>query len=471
MLFNSLIFLLFFGLFITLWPLLRGRNNFRWSYLVAASLVFYGWWDWRFIFLIVGSGLIDFLVGLGMVRFPRRRKWLLVLSITANIGTLATFKYLDFCLQNVNRVLTLLGFDDAVPLAGLPLPVGISFYTFQSMSYTIDVYRGQLKPVRNVMHFFAYLAMFPQLVAGPIVRAAHLLPQLKHGRAATPQERWTGLRLIVNGYAKKVIIADNLAPVVQSAFGAGDPERACALWWAVMVLFAVQIYCDFSGYSDIARGLARWMGYEFPVNFDHPYISSSFREFWTRWHISLSTWFRDYLYIPLGGGRGGALSAHRCMWITMALSGVWHGVGWTMLSWGLLHAAYLSIERLTNWPRRLAALPGGRHVATLLVFALVCVAWVFFRAIGVSQAFQIVLAMFDFTNINLAAAREIVQPEHLALVLLVAMRHLYIYFELDRGSWRAAAPARALEPLVTAGLLWASVFMRGPGQDFIYFQF
>jgi len=474
MLFNSLDFLIFFGLFIALWPLLRRRNNTRWIYLTLASLVFYGWWDWRFIFLIIGSGLIDFFAALGMQRFPARRKWLLVLSILGNLGALGAFKYLDFCLQNVNRVLGVLGLESAVPLVGLTLPVGISFYTFQSMSYTIDVYRGELKATRNALHFFAYLAMFPQLVAGPIVRAAHLLPQLETARPTTEAQRWTGLKLILCGYAKKVVLADNLAPLVNGAFAAGAPADSCLYWWAIMVMFAFQIYCDFSGYSDIARGLARWMGYEFPVNFDHPYIASSFRDFWTRWHISLSSWFRDYVYIPLGGSRRGNVASYRNMWITMVLSGVWHGAGWTMIAWGVLHAAYLSLERLTGWPRRLSKLPGGRHAATLLVFGLVVVAWVPFRAVSISQAFQIGGVMFDVTHLGLAQARELLAAENSVLMVLLGLlvlRQVYFHLGLDRVRWELPAPARALEPVALACLLWACVMLRGPGQAFIYFQF
>ncbi len=471
MLFNSFAFLLFFSAFITLWPMLRARNNCRWTYLTVASLFFYGWWDWRFIFLIIGSGLLDFFAALGMQRFPGRRRLFLVASILGNVGALATFKYLGFFLQNLNRALSLSGLDSAVPLVGLTLPVGISFYTFQSMSYTIDVYRGRLQPTRNVLHFFAYLAMFPQLVAGPIIRATHLLPQLETARPTTEADRWAGLKLILFGYAKKVVVADHLALVVQPAFAAATPTESCALWWLVMVIFAVQIYCDFSGYSDIARGLAKWMGYDFPLNFDHPYISSSFREFWTRWHISLSSWFRDYVYIPLGGSRCGRLAAYRNLWITMVLSGIWHGAGWTMMLWGALHAVYLSVERLTDWPGRLARFPGGRHVATLLVFALVCVAWVFFRATGFAQALQIVGIMFDFGHLNLAAARELIGKEHLLLVLVVAVRQLYFHLGLNRLSWQLPQPVRVLEPIALAGLLWVCVFLRGPGQEFIYFQF
>jgi D-alanyl-lipoteichoic acid acyltransferase DltB (MBOAT superfamily) len=472
--FNSLDFLIFFVLFIGLWPIFRRYNNSRWIYLTAASFVFYGWWDWRFLFLLAGSGLIDFVAALGMQRLPRRRKLLLVLSLAGNLGALGTFKYLDFGLANLNRALGLLGLDATVPLAHLTLPVGISFYTFQSMSYTIDVYRRQLVPTRNVFHFFAYLAMFPQLVAGPIVRAADLLPQLTTARPTTEPQRWAGLKLILAGYAKKVVLADNLAPLVQGAFAAGVPSESGAFWWVIMVMFAFQIYCDFSGYSDIARGLAHWMGYDFPLNFDHPYIASSFRDFWTRWHISLSTWFRDYLYIPLGGSRGTTAASYRNLWITMVLSGIWHGAAWTMVAWSVLHAAYLSIERLTSWPRRLAALPGGRHLATSMVFALVVLAWVPFRATSMTQAIHIGGTMLNLARFDAAGVAQLIDTENwLVAVMLgvLALRQLYFHLGLDRVRWELPAPARALEPVAMAGLLWACVLLRGPGQEFIYFQF
>lgn len=471
MLFNSGEFLLFFVVFMVLWPWLRARNNSRWIYLTGASLFFYGWFDWRFVFLLIGTGLVDYLAVLGMVRYPGRRKWFLVASILTNVGTLATFKYLGFCLRNLNHVLSAAGLDAAIPFVDLPLPAGISFYTFQSMSYTIDVYRGELRPARNVWHFFAALSVFPHLVAGPIVRAAYLQPQLETARPASEQQRWAGLKLIIYGYAKKVVIADNLAIVVQGAFAEGVPAQSAALWWVVMVLFAFQIYGDFSGYSDIARGLAKWMGYEFPLNFDHPYISGSFREFWTRWHISLSSWFRDYVYIPLGGSRCQPVTVYRNLWITMVLSGIWHGASWTMLAWGVLHAAYLSIERLTDWPRRVARLPGGRHIATLTVFMLVLVAWVFFRAAWFGQAVQIVGIMFNVTQLNVAAVAERVRPEHLLLVFVLVARHLFFYFGLQRFSWRVPRTVWRLEPVALAGVAWACVYLRGSTQQFMYFQF
>jgi alginate O-acetyltransferase complex protein AlgI len=470
-LFNSLEFILFGILFFAGWPLLRRRRNSRWAYLVAASFFFYGWWDWRFLFLIVGSGLIDYFAALGMLRWPRRRKLLLVASVVGNVGSLATFKYLDFFLGNVNGALRLLGIEAPAPLPHMILPVGISFYTFQSMSYTIDVYRGRMRPTRNPLHFFAYLAMFPQLVAGPIVRAAHLLPQLEQAPATDEPARWDGLRLIVYGYFKKAVIADSLARYVNAAFAAAEPVPSCSYWWLIMVLFAFQIYCDFSGYSDIARGLARWMGYDFPRNFDHPYVATSFREFWARWHISLSSWFRDYVYIPLGGSRRGALRAHLNLWITMLVSGLWHGAAWTFAAWGAVHAAYLSLERVTQWPRRLRALPGGRHVAAAIVFVLVVLGWVFFRAQSFGQAWAILQRMFDFAHLEPRVIATNVHVRALILVALAGLRQVYVHLGLGEAKWANRRWAAAGRIVVLAVLLVACIFLRGKGSAFIYFQF
>ncbi len=263
MLFNSLIFLIFGTLFFVVWPLARRRANIRWAYLTIASFVFYGWWDWRFLFLILASGLLDFASGLGMQAMPHRRKIFLGLSIFGNIGSLMVFKYSGFFAENISALLALFGMTVELkshfPSFILILPVGISFYTFQSMSYTIDIYKGQLAPTRNPLHFFAYLSMFPQLVAGPIIRAADLLPQLREVKRVTEEQRWEGMRLILHGFFKKVIIADHLAYYVTEAFSDTVPPEATAFWWLVMTAFAFQIYCDFSGYSDIARGLrAGW---------------------------------------------------------------------------------------------------------------------------------------------------------------------------------------------------------------------
>ncbi|NLF29787.1 MAG: MBOAT family protein [Planctomycetes bacterium] len=474
--FTSIDFILFFVLFMAVWPLTRRSVRLRWAYLTVASLVFYGWWDWRFLFLIAASGLVDFAAGLAMEAYPRRRTLWLVGSVLANVASLAVFKYLDFFIANFNGLGALLGADWALPAGELILPVGISFYTFQSMSYTIDVYRGQLKPTRSVLQFFAYLALFPQLVAGPIVRASDLLPQLERVRPTTEAERFEGLRLVVYGFFKKMVVADTLAPIVTGAFSGGTVAPDAAYWWLIMAMFAYQIYCDFSGYSDIARGLGRWLGFDFPLNFDHPYIAAGFRDFWTRWHISLSTWFRDYVYVPLGGSRSGAPMGHRNLWITMLVSGLWHGASWTFVLWGAIHAALLSLERLTAWPRRVGALPGGRLAAVALTFAATLVAWVFFRAESLAQAVAVVGRMFSFAGGDTEAVRAVIREHRLAVYLVVAMmlRHLWFGLPLPRGAeneTQRSAPVRLGQAVALGALVAACVFMRGPGSAFIYFQF
>ena len=399
--------MVFAVLFFALWRLCPKTPSVRWILLVLASFVFYGWWDWRFLFLLIFNGLIDYYAALGIENHPGRKKLFLTLSIAGNIGALAVFKYAGFVLENLNGLFALLHLNTAVPVITLPMVVGISFYTFQSMSYTIDVYRGEMKPTRNIFHFFAYLSMFPQLVAGPIIRASYLLPQLLEHRNATPEEKWEGTRLVVHGYFKKVVVADNIAPVVNLAFAQSDMVYSSPYWWVIMTLFAFQIYCDFSGYSDIARGLARWMGYDFPLNFNHPYIASGFQEFWQRWHISLSTWFRDYVYVPLGGnknkaGKPSLVSGLSNMWITMVISGLWHGAAWNFLIWGALHSFYLTLERLTSWPSRLKQIPFGRFFTTTLGIMQVWVAWVFFRAETFTKAISIVGVMFNVGHLGVA---------------------------------------------------------------------
>jgi len=475
MLFNSIVFLVFLVGFFAVWPLARARHNLRWTYITLCSFFFYGWWNWRYTFLLLYSGTVDYFVGLAIGRLPRLKKLFLALSLISNIGILCTFKYLGFFTENLSAALQALHLG-RIPVVHLVLPIGISFYTFQSLSYTIDVYKGKLAPEKNFLHFFAFLSMFPQLVAGPIVRAYDLLPQLSHYKMTSERERWSGFELIMFGYFKKVVVADNLAPLINEAFKTWNLHGSGAYWWIIMVMFSFQIYCDFSGYSDIARGLARWMGYEFPLNFDHPYIATSIRDFWTRWHISLSTWFRDYVYFPLGGSRKGVAWGHLSMWVTMVVSGFWHGAAWTFVIWSALHAFYLSLERVTEWPRRLMALPGGRHLCIVVVFLLATVAWVFFRAPTFGQAIHVTALMFNFGRWDWAAARELVWTRQMLLVALMAARHLYFHGRNARAvAGPAAADARwipwALQPALAGLLVAACVFFRGPGSAFIYFQF
>jgi alginate O-acetyltransferase complex protein AlgI len=342
----------------------------------------------------VFSGLIDYFAGYGIDRFPSRRKLMLVFSIIGNIGSLAIFKYSRFIAQNIDALSGALGItarlSPSIPIFLTSVPVGISFYTFQSMSYTIDVYRGQFRATKNILHFFAYLSLFPQLVAGPIVRARDLLPQLARLKKPTAQQKWEGLQLVIQGYFKKVVIADNLAPIVNAAFGATALQSSTPFWWLMVTMFSIQIYCDFSGYSDIAIGLAKWMGYDFALNFNHPYISKTLREFWGRWHISLSTWFRDYVYIPLGGSRVSKIKYYRNIWLTMLISGLWHGASWTFVVWGAFHALSLSIERYFRWPDKLMERKIGAFLSTIITLTTVWIAWVFFRSQSIDQAWTII---------------------------------------------------------------------------------
>jgi D-alanyl-lipoteichoic acid acyltransferase DltB (MBOAT superfamily) len=475
LLFNSLVFVAFAMLFFGLWPLLRPWQTSRWLFISAMSFFFYGWWDWRYLLLLIGTGLIDFFAGWGMERHRQHRRELLCLSLCANLGTLAFFKYSLFFAENIDRVFRLLHWDVRaaahVPEMALVLPVGISFYTFQSMSYSIDVYRGHLKPTKNVLLFFSYLALFPQLVAGPIVRASDFIGQLLPVPRSTAAGRWAGLQLIVTGYFKKMVIADNLAPIVNTAFlSAGQAESAggSAHWWVVMAMFAVQIYCDFSGYTDIARGLANWMGYSFMENFDHPYLARSIREFWSRWHISLSTWFRDYVYIPLGGSHGPAWRGHLNLFATFILSGFWHGASWRFVTWGALHGAWLSLERVTQWPSRILAFPGGGALAAGLVLTQVLAGWVFFRAASMREAFNILRAMFSFKGAGLGVPLSGVF--FLAFIIAWELSHLLSIQATAPGRrWRAVRDR--LRPLALACMITACVYLRGAGNEFIYFQF
>ena len=469
MLFNSFVFLVFAFFFYAIWNCLGERKNLRWAFLTAASFLFYGWWDWRFLFLILASGLLDFFAGMLMVRHKHLRKACLFVSVLGNVGSLALFKYLFFFTENANGLLQLLGCQSTIPIIKLTLPVGISFYTFQSMSYTIDIYRGELEPTENVLHFFSFLAMFPQLVAGPIIRAADLLPQLKEMKDPTREQIWIGLRLVTHGYFKKVVIADNLAPIVNSAFGQSELNTSACFWWVVVTMFAFQIYCDFSGYSDIARGLGAWMGFDFMVNFDHPYIATSIREFWTRWHISLSTWFRDYVYVPLGGSRAGNFSSHINLWITMLVSGLWHGAAWTFVVWGGLHAFYVTIERVTNWPKKLRTLWGGSLICSLIVFFEVWIAWVFFRATSMKQALNIISTMINPGKWDVGPLYFI---DKLALfwLFIAISREAFFYFRLNEW-FKGPKYEEYGEPFVLAAMLAACVYLRGVGSAFIYFQF
>ncbi|MBN1341012.1 MAG: MBOAT family protein [Bacteroidales bacterium] len=472
MVFNSIDFLIFGILFFILWPFFNRKNNLRWSYLTVMSFIFYGWWDWRFIFLIIASGLIDFYCGLAIAKYEKRKKIFLILSLSGNLLSLSVFKYSAFFANIADDLFSRAGlvthFAENLPGFTLILPVGISFYTFQSLSYTIDIYRGRLRPTHNILHFFSYLSMFPQLVAGPIIRAKDMLFQLAVQRKASWLQKWDGIKLIVFGLFQKVVLADNLSFFIDSAFEGKMLWTGSLYWWLVMTAFSFQIYCDFSGYSLIARGLAKFMGYHFKMNFNHPYLSSSMKEFWSRWHISLSTWFRDYVYIPLGGSRKGFYKGILFIWITMLLSGLWHGANYTFIIWGAVHAFLLSFERITKPAKRLGIKPGKLFII-LFVFLVTTLAWVFFRADSMGQARDILIRLFSFEKST--AGFSDYYFNNLVFLVLAVLIELTIYFRRKYAHLFHYYKKHSLDVWMVAIAVVMIIFFRGEGKQFIYFQF
>lgn len=357
-----------------------------------ASYVFYGWWDWRFLSLIIGSSLVDYLVGLKLFESKGKIKkgWLYV-SLIFNLGLLGFFKYHNFFGESLQEAFNSVGVTLTFTTLEIILPVGISFYTFQTLSYTIDIYRGKLEPIQKPLPFFTFVAFFPQLVAGPIERAIHLLAQFTQKTQFNYAWVVDGSRLLLWGLVKKIIIADNLAIYVDLIFANVDTQPAWVLYEGAM-LFAFQIYCDFSGYSDIARGVSRWFGIDIMINFRKPYLSKSFRDFWNRWHISLSTWFRDYLYIPLGGNRAGKLMQVKNLSVTFILSGLWHGANWTFVCWGILHVLYYIPEMLLR-KKHLQMIRINDNLKRLVVFNLVLLSWIYFRSPDIAFANKYIISM------------------------------------------------------------------------------
>ncbi len=444
--FVSLAFASLFALVFS-WRLLVGRNGNEVAYLgglLAASLVFYAWHVPAYLALLLLSTIVDFEVGRRLPEATNRKR-LVVASVCTNLGLLAFFKYTNF-------FVTLAGGD---PLLALVLPMGISFYTFQSMSYTIDIYRGTLTPCASFWRFLLFVGFFPQLVAGPIVRAQDFLYQIARRRRLNAKVASAGAHLIIRGLFLKVVLADNIAPYVDQYWAGGATGAIAPLGLAL--LFAGQIFADFAGYSSIARGLALMLGFRLPRNFDSPYIAGSFSNFWARWHITLSQWLRDYLYVSLGGNRVGKVRTYVNLMLVMLLGGLWHGAAMTFVVWGALHGTALALERLLglNRVKGAAALPWW-----LVVQAVVLVTWIFFRATDVGQgvAFLQNLGALDFGPLL---------PAFVFLVPLIGM-HLRTW-AVERGLVRDVSP---LEKGLWAGaMLYALLTWYGRGSAFIYFQF
>lgn len=478
MLFNSLDFAIFLPIvFILYWFVFNKHLKNQNALIVLASYVFYGWWDWRFLSLIVFSTLVDYTVGLylGKVTSKTKRKTLLWTSIIVNLGFLGFFKYYNFFLDNFVTAFSFFGYPISARSLNIILPVGISFYTFQTLSYSIDVYRKKLEPTKNLIAFAAFVSFFPQLVAGPIERATNLLPQFYKKRSFKYHQAVDGLRQILWGLFKKMVIADNCAVFVNTIFDNHQDYSGSTLVLGA-VFFAFQIYGDFSGYSDIAIGTARLFGFKLMQNFAFPYFSRDIAEFWRRWHISLSTWFRDYLYIPLGGSRGSKSKVIRNVFIIFIVSGFWHGANWTFIVWGALNALYFLPLLLTNKNRNHLDIvaseskwPSAKTLVNILItFGLTTLAWIFFRAENISHALQYLKGI---GNASLLSIPEIRPTDLLVLVIFfITIEWLgrRDQFAIEAFGLQWKRPLRlAFYYMLIILIFWFSK----NEQTFIYFQF
>ncbi len=460
--FNSLEFIIFLPIVFALYWALRDRR-YQNLLVVAASYLFYGWWDGRFLLLIATTTACSFASGILMQRYRQARKWVCVANVVLNLAILAVFKYFNFFVDNLQVLASALGWHFDGPTLNVVLPVGISFYTFQALSYTIDVYRGHIAPTRDAVEFFAYISFFPQLVAGPIERATALLPQFQRERRFNPERAMDGVWQMLWGFFKKMVIADNCAPLVDAVWSQPQDMGSATLMLGAL-LFTFQIYGDFSGYSDIAIGCARLFGIDLMRNFNYPYFARTISDFWRRWHISLMTWLRDYVYIPLGGNRCSRVKFVRNVLVVWLLSGLWHGASWTFVCWGLYHAVLLLLARALRWRGN-----------WLLTFMLVVVGWVIFRASTIDQAFTYLMAMGRVGHLSLWAGMSVTR---LAVVApAVALMLLAEYRARDKQHalhWDTGALSRAMlwARLVFMVILAQAILVfAGTQSQFIYFQF
>jgi D-alanyl-lipoteichoic acid acyltransferase DltB (MBOAT superfamily) len=474
MVFTSLNFFLFFAVVYALYRALPHRPQ-NWL-LLAASYVFYGFWDWRFLSLLLGSTVVDFLVAryLGRETVPGKRRLALILSLVFNFGMLGFFKYFNFFATSLAAVGSRVGWHFDPVTLNVILPIGISFYTFMTVSYVIDVYRREIQPTTHLLDFAVFVAYFPHLVAGPILRASLLLPQIERPRTITRDQIVGGLWLIGWGCFQKMFVADNLARLVDTVFGPsaspGGADVLVALW-----AFAFQIYGDFAGYSNIARGVSKLMGIELNVNFLFPYFVTSPQAFWRNWHISLSTWLRDYLYISLGGSRHGTSKTYRNLLITMALGGLWHGAAWTFVLWGLYQGVALIVGRITSslGDRAGLRIRPGLNVSSvllgLLMFHVTCYGWLIFRAESVPQLATFTRLLFTSLQPSVTTVDSLLVPMLWILIPLLAV-HGY-------QAWKGSESAPLAWPLVPRYALYGAVFFLVllfgdfEGTQFIYFQF
>lgn len=472
MLFNSLPFAVFLPIVFAVYWALRNSLRSQNIMLLTASYIFYGWWDARFLSLIVASTVVDYLLGqyLAVATNALKRKLLLTASMIFNLGLLGVFKYYNFFMENFMEIANSVGLHTNPVLLKIALPVGISFYTFQTMSYTIDIYRKQLEPTKDFIAFAAFVGYFPQLVAGPIERASNLLPQMSKRRYFDYQKAVDGMRQALWGFFKKVVIADAVAPLVDQAFGDPSGFSAIALITGAL-LFSIQIYCDFSGYSDIAIGISKIFGIDLMQNFRTPYFSRDIAEFWRRWHISLSTWFRDYLYIPLGGSRGSTALKVRNTFAIFIVSGFWHGANWTFIIWGLINALLFLPLLLAKRNRSNLNDPEISDLhRILLTFSITTIAWIFFRADSLSHAIDY-LQNIAIWNSGKSISIKPTLVVYIALLFLgdwIGRKHDFSLNILTEGVLSKSPLMRLTLYLSLAYLILLYI---GGQQNFIYFQF
>jgi D-alanyl-lipoteichoic acid acyltransferase DltB (MBOAT superfamily) len=466
MIFNSVAFLIFFVIvFSTYWLIPSKKIKWQNLLLLVASYVFYGWWDWRFLSLIAFSTLLDYVVGLQIQKSTSKKKMFLTISLISNLGLLCVFKYFNFFIDSWVNLWSLFGYDMSVSTLNIILPVGISFYTFQTMSYSIDIYRGELKPSKNFIEFATFVSFFPQLVAGPIERASNLLPQLAQERKMSLTRFKEGVFQILIGFFRKVVVADAIGAMIDGIYNSPDIHNSSSLVMA-LVLYSFQIYFDFSGYSDIAIGTAKILGFDFKRNFNLPYFSVSITEFWRKWHISLSTWLRDYLYIPLGGNKKGIRIQYRNLFITMLLGGLWHGSSWNFVIWGAIHGILLSLEkRFQLIPKKYTLLKN------IFIFSLVSLVWVFFRALSFDDSILIFTKLVKGPYLspyigNISKLITLLYGLALALAFDVYLFKKDIYLEAFGSKLKTTNFV-----LISTFILINIILFYSSASNFIYFQF
>lgn len=478
--FNSLEYVIFLPVVFLLYWFVFKRHKWQNVFLLAASYLFYGWWDWRFLLLIAFTSVFSFACGVLIENYKgnrKRQKAVNALNIVVNLAILGVFKYFNFFVGNLVELLARFGISLDAPTVKIILPVGISFYTFQALSYTIDIYKEKISASRNIITYATYIAFFPQLVAGPIERAGNLLPQFGSKRVFNYEQAVDGCRQLLWGFFKKIVIADNCAVAVDMVWNGYTTYSGINLVVEGLFLYSIQIYCDFSGYSDMAIGIAMLLGFRFNINFNSPYKSASITEFWRRWHISLSSWLRDYLYISLGGNRKGKVRQHLNLFITMFLGGLWHGASWNFVIWGSMHGIALSLHKI--WMQLTGQKVGTPHksrltqlLSILLTFHFACFCWIFFRNRELDSSLQMISQIA--TNFQPQVALQLFAG-YWKVFALMALGYL-LHFVPDRieSSCRNAfvkLPA-ACYVLALVMLVWIVVQVKSSEiQPFIYFQF